>query len=52
MPLYEYKCTQCANEFEELLKLEEYSPLRVCPECNAPSPRKISAAQLQVLQKK
>lgn len=51
MPLYEYKCTQCANEFEELLKLEEYSPLRVCPKCNAPSPRKISAAQLQVLKK-
>lgn len=51
MPLYEYQCPQCANEFEELLKLEEYSPLRVCPECNAPSPRKISAAMLQVLKR-
>lgn len=47
MPIYEYKCPRCENEFEELLSLKEYSPLRVCPECNMPSPRKISAAQLQ-----
>jgi len=49
MPLYTYKCPSCANDFDELLTLEEYSPLRVCPKCNAPSPRKISAAQLQIL---
>lgn len=47
MPIYEYKCPRCENEFDELLSLEEYSPLRVCPKCNMPSPRKISAAQLQ-----
>ena len=51
MPLYEYKCPKCENEFNELLSLEEYSPLRVCPECNAPSPRKISAPHLQILKK-
>ena len=49
MPLYEYKCPKCEHEFSELLSLSEYSPLRVCPECNMPSPRKISAAQLQKL---
>ena len=49
MPLYEYKCPKCDNEFSEMLALEEYSPLRVCPECNAPSPRMISAVQLQLL---
>lgn len=49
MPLYEYRCPKCSNDFDELLSLEEYSPLRVCPKCNAPSPRKISAAQLQIL---
>ena len=49
MPLYEYQCPKCSNDFDELLSLEEYSPLRVCPKCNAPSPRKISAAQLQIL---
>jgi len=51
MPLYEYKCPDCEDVFKELLSLEEYSPLRVCPECNAPSPRKISAPKLQILRK-
>ena len=51
MPIYEYKCSSCANEFEELLSLEDYSPLRVCPECNAPSTRKLSAPQLAILKK-
>ncbi len=49
MPLYEYKCPSCENEFSELQSLDEYSPLRVCPSCNAPSPRKLSAPQLQIL---
>jgi len=49
MPLYEYKCPNCENEFSELQTLDEYSPLRVCPNCNAPSPRKLSAPQLQIL---
>ena len=51
MPLYEYKCPECSNEFQQLLSLKEYSPLRVCPECNAPSPRVISAARLQIMKK-
>ena len=51
MPLYEYKCPECDNEFDEMMSLEEYSPLRVSPECNAPSPRKISAPRLQILKK-
>lgn len=49
MPLYEYQCPSCEHEFSTLLSLAEYSPLRVCPECNAPSPRKISAPQLRIL---
>lgn len=51
MPVYEYKCPQCKNEFNELLSLNDYSPLRVCPECNAPSPRLVSAAHLRILKK-
>lgn len=51
MPLYEYKCPSCENEFSELQTLDEYSPLRVCPSCNVPSPRKLSAPQLQILSK-
>ncbi|MDH5518850.1 MAG: zinc ribbon domain-containing protein [Gammaproteobacteria bacterium] len=49
MPIYEYKCPSCQNEFEEQMSLQEYSPLRVCPECNSPSPRLISAPQLRIL---
>lgn len=49
MPLYEYQCPKCDHDFSELLSLQEYSPLRVCPQCNAPSPRKISAPQLKIL---
>ena len=51
MPIYKYKCSDCEHEFEEVLSLSEYSPIRVCPECNAPSKQKISAPQLQLLQK-
>jgi len=51
MPLYEYKCPECENEFKVMMSLKEYSPLRVCPECNAPAPRKISAPQLEILKK-
>ena len=49
MPLYEYLCPECSNTFDAFLSIEEYSPLRVCPDCNAPSPRKITAAQLTIL---
>jgi len=49
MPIYTYRCPSCSSEFDELLALEDYSPLRVCPDCNAPSPRKITAAQLQMI---
>lgn len=51
MPIYEYKCIKCENEFEELLSIDKYSPIRVCPECNAPSTRKLSAPQLQSIKK-
>ena len=51
MPLYEYKCPECEHEFKEMQSLEEYSPIRVCPECNEPSPRKLGMPHLQILKK-
>jgi putative FmdB family regulatory protein len=32
MPTYEYVCTACGNEFEEIQKISE-PPLEVCPKC-------------------
>lgn len=49
MPLYNYKCPECENEFDVLLALEKYSPLWVCPDCNAPSSRQLTAPNLSIL---
>ena len=43
MPTYEYLCTACANEWEEIQKISE-SPLDTCPKCaQKTAKRQISA---------
>ncbi|MBN9165691.1 MAG: hypothetical protein BGO98_45705 [Myxococcales bacterium 68-20] len=32
MPTYEYVCTDCANQWEEIQKISE-NPIEVCPKC-------------------
>lgn len=32
MPTYEYVCTDCSNQWEEIQKISE-SPIEVCPKC-------------------
>src|SRR3954463_13222757 len=32
MPTYEYVCTACANDWEEVQKISE-DPIQVCPKC-------------------
>src|ERR1700749_448103 len=32
MPTYEYVCTACANQWEEIQKISE-NPIEVCPKC-------------------
>ncbi len=32
MPIYEYKCTQCANQFEKWQNIND-KPIEVCPQC-------------------
>jgi|Deesub1362A_J573_1020465.scaffolds.fasta_scaffold01430_6 putative FmdB family regulatory protein len=40
MPIYEFRCPQCGEEFEELvLRMGSESQVR-CPECGAQGPEK------------
>jgi putative FmdB family regulatory protein len=40
MPLYEYRCESCGNEFEELVSASaEHGP--PCPECGAEKPKRL-----------
>jgi putative FmdB family regulatory protein len=41
MPTYEYRCTECSNEFELFQKMSE-EPVAPCPKCAAASQRKMS----------
>ena len=42
MPTYEYVCTECQNQWEEIQKISE-PPLEVCPKCSkATAKRQIS----------
>lgn len=44
MPIYEYKCEDCAHELEAIQKMSD-DPLVDCPSCNKPALKKrISAA--------
>jgi putative FmdB family regulatory protein len=33
MPTYEYLCTKCGNQWEEIQKISE-APIKVCPKCS------------------
>jgi putative FmdB family regulatory protein len=46
LPLYEYKCEKCGNQFE---KIEKHSAptTQKCPKCGAKAQRMISAAGIQ-----
>jgi putative FmdB family regulatory protein len=39
MPTYEYVCTDCANQWEEIQKISE-SPIEVCPKCGKPTAKR------------
>jgi len=41
MPIYEYKCLKCRNEFETMQKFSD-SPVKRCPSCGGPVKRLIS----------
>ncbi len=33
MPIYEYKCSGCAHQFEVIQKVND-EPIKHCPQCN------------------
>jgi putative FmdB family regulatory protein len=33
MPLYEYRCNECGEEFEKMLRFSEADRLPACPKC-------------------
>ena len=39
MPIFEYKCHECGQKFEELVRSSEEKV--VCPECGSASPSKL-----------
>ncbi len=42
MPIYEYQCEKCENQFEMLQKITA-EPLKECPDCSGPVHKLISS---------
>lgn len=40
MPLYEYHCNQCGQEFEKVLRFDQSDELPVCPVCHSSETQK------------
>ena len=48
MPLYEYCCTNCKHQLEELQKFSD-EPLTLCPQCNQSTlGKQVSATSFQL----
>ena len=43
MPTYEYRCTACGKEWEEVQRISE-PPLEVCPACGKPTAHRLISA--------
>jgi len=41
MPIYEYKCTECAHCFSVLQRIGEGNEHLMCEKCGAPKPSKL-----------
>jgi putative FmdB family regulatory protein len=43
MPLYEYHCPKCEDDFEEMIRMSQSDDPQPCPRCETESPRLLSA---------
>ena len=44
MPIYEYKCKNCGEKFEEFQSIGAGNEDVVCPNCNTPRPERLFSA--------
>ena len=44
MPLYEYQCNTCGEEFEKMVRFSEADSSPACPACQGMDTRKIISA--------
>ncbi|MEI8133318.1 MAG: zinc ribbon domain-containing protein [Leptolinea sp.] len=40
MPFYEYRCNECGEAFEKMLRFSEADQLPVCPKCESSNTQK------------
>ncbi len=40
MPYYEYRCNECGEAFEMMLRFSEADRIPVCPKCESPNTQK------------
>jgi putative FmdB family regulatory protein len=40
MPLYEYQCNECGEEFEKMLRFSQAGLIPVCPSCQSQDTKK------------
>ncbi len=40
MPLYEYRCNQCGEDFEKMLRFSQADQIPACPHCQSTDTRK------------
>jgi putative FmdB family regulatory protein len=43
MPIYEFKCTDCGHEFEEIIPYDQRDVIRSCKICGKDSQRKVAS---------
>jgi putative FmdB family regulatory protein len=44
MPIYEYRCSKCAHEFEMIHGISDKDAKIACPKCGAANPRRMMSA--------
>jgi putative FmdB family regulatory protein len=44
MPIYEYRCSQCAHQFERIQGASDKDSKITCPKCGAANPQRMMSA--------